>query len=377
MTVAHLQPRDEADLAELIAGRNAPVAIRGGGTRGGGTGEGGTGEGGTGDGGTGAEVLETGALSGVRLHEPGALTLVAGAGTPLAEVEAVLAAAGQRLAFEPPDLGPLQGRSGASTIGGVVATNASGPRRVQAGACRDALIGARFVDGTGAVVKSGGRVMKNVTGLDLARLMAGARGRLGVLTEVAFKVLPAPERVETLAVTAADAGAAVAAMAAALGTPCEVTGAAWRPGGPVWLRLEGLEVQIAHRIALLRSVLGGEVWAGPDPWAGVRDVAAFAGRPGDVWRLALKPSAAPAVLARAGAEDAVVDCAGGVVWLLMAPGTDLRARLGPIEGHARRLRGDPSDGIAMAPPEAPALGALTAGLRARFDPRGLFNPAEG
>ena len=371
MTVGHLHPRDEADLAELIAGRNAPVAIRGGGTRGGGSA----------GGGSGGEVLATSALSGVRLHEPGALTLVAGAGTPLAEVEAVLAAAGQRLAFEPPDLGPLLGRPGVSTIGGVVATNASGPRRVQAGACRDALIGARFVDGTGAVVKSGGRVMKNVTGLDLARLMAGARGRLGVLTEVAFKVLPAPERVVTLAVTAADAGAAVAAMAAALGTPCEVTGAAWRPGGPVWLRIEGLEVQVRHRAALLGRLLGAfpaeEKAGGADLWARIRDGSDFVGRPGDVWRLALKPSAAPAVLARAGAEDAIVDCAGGVVWLLMAPGTDLRARLGPIEGHARRLRGDPSDGIAMAPPEAPALGALTAGLRARFDPRGLFNPAEG
>ncbi|MGA1267909.1 MAG: FAD-binding protein [Gemmobacter sp.] len=366
MTAAHLCPRDEADLAELIAGRNAPVAIRGGGTRGGGVG---------------AEVLETGALAGVRLHEPGALTLVAGAGTPLAEVEAVLAAAGQRLAFEPPDLGPLLGLRGASTIGGVVASNASGPRRVQAGACRDALIGARFVDGTGAVVKSGGRVMKNVTGLDLARLMAGARGRLGVLTEVAFKVLPVPEQVLTLRVEAADAGAAVAAMARALGTPCEVTGAAWRPGGPVWLRLEGLEVQLRHRAALLGRLLGAapaeEKAGGADLWARIRDGADFAGRPGDVWRLALKPSAAPGVLARAGAEDALLDCGGGVMWLLMAPGTDLRARLGPFEGHARRLRGGGADGIADAPPEAPALAALTAGLRARFDPRGLFNPAGG
>jgi len=173
----------------------------------------------------------------------------------------------------------------------------------------------------------------------------------------------------------------VAAMAAALGTPCEVTGAAWRPGGPVWLRLEGLEVQVRHRAALLGRLLGAvpaEEKAGDaDLWARIRDGSDFVGRPGDVWRLALKPSAAPAVLARAGAEDAIVDCGGGVLWLLMAPGTDLRARLGPIEGHARRLRGDPSDGIAMAPPEAPALGALTAGLRARFDPRGLFNPAEG
>ncbi|MFZ9132299.1 MAG: FAD-binding protein [Gemmobacter sp.] len=362
-----MRPTSEAELSEIIAGRNAPLWLAGGGTRIAPP--------------PGAEVLDTTGLAGIQLYEPGSLTLVAGAGTPIAEVEAVLASAGQRLAFEPPDLGPLLGLRGASTIGGVVASNASGPRRVQAGACRDALIGARFVDGTGAVVKSGGRVMKNVTGLDLARLMAGARGRLGVLTEVAFKVLPVPEQVLTLRVEAADAGAAVAAMARALGTPCEVTGAAWRPGGPVWLRLEGLEGQLRHRAALLGRLLGAapaeEKAGGADLWARIRDGADFAGRPGDVWRLALKPSAAPGVLARAGAEDALIDCGGGLMWLLMAPGTDLRARLGPFEGHARRLRGGGAGGIADAPPEAPALAALTAGLRARFDPRGLFNPAGG
>ncbi len=158
-----MRPESEAELAEMLRRAEAPVVVRGGGTRG--VGRPGTGE-----------VLETGGLSGITLYEPGALTLVAGAGTPLAEIEAALAAEGQRLPFEPGDMRGLLGGEGRSTIGGVVAANASGPRRLQAGACRDSLIGVRFVDGAGVVVKNGGRVMKNVTGYDLVKLMAGSLG---------------------------------------------------------------------------------------------------------------------------------------------------------------------------------------------------------
>lgn len=355
-----MRPMTEAELADILRGADAPLVIRGGGTRGIGRAFG--------------AVVDTGGLAGLRLYEPGALTLVAGAGTPLAEVEAVLGAEGQRLPFEVPDMRGLLGRSGESTLGGVVATNASGPRRVQAGACRDSLIGVRFVDGAGMVVKNGGRVMKNVTGLDLSKLMAGSHGTLGVLTEVAFKLLPIPEMAVTLRLSGLSDAQAVAALAAALGSPFEVTGAAHWPGQGTFLRLEGFEPSVRYRVGQVSRHLArfGAVDEVADIWPQVRDVAPFHGQPGDVWRLALRPSAAADVVARAGAEAALYDWGGGLVWLLTAPGVDLRARLGTIDGYATLIRSACT--LPTFAPEAPGVAALTRGLRGKFDPKGIFNP---
>jgi glycolate oxidase FAD binding subunit len=364
-----MRPETEAELAEILRDAGQPVRIIGGGTRalpGGGPGA----------------ALDTAGLNGITLYEPGALTLVARAGTPVAEVAAALAAERQHLPFEVPDYAPLLGRDGQSTLGGVVAANASGPRRVQAGACRDSLIGVRFVDGTGMVVANGGRVMKNVTGYDLVKLMAGSHGTLGVLSEVSFKLLPVPDRVLSLMLPGLDDAAAVAAMASALGSPFEVTGAAHWPGQGTFLRIEGFAQSVAHRAGRLARHLKdfGAVEIEEDDtararWAAIRDVAAFHGRAGDVWRLSLRPSDAPALVDRAAALARLYDWGGGRVWLLLPEGTDLRARLGPHHGHATLIRSAaPQPAVPVLPPEPPALAALSAGLRARFDPRGILNP---
>ncbi|MFC3612492.1 FAD-binding protein [Lutimaribacter marinistellae] len=361
-----MRPESEAELAGMVAGLNGPVRIAGGGTRGV----------------PGPErVLETGGLSGITLYEPGALTLVAQAGTPVAEIEAALAAEGQRLPFEPMDHRGLMGTGGAPTIGGVVAGNVSGPRRIAVGACRDFLLGVRFVDGTGRVIRNGGRVMKNVTGYDLVKLMAGSWGTLGVLTEVSLKVLPGAESRATVSVGGLEPARAVEALSAALGSPFEVTGAAHLPGGATMVRVEGFAAQVDYRVARLQELLEGfgavtverDLEQVDADWRALRDVEAFAGRAGDVWRISVKPSDAAGLAARMGAEALVFDWGGGLIWALMPEGIDLRARLGDVAGHATLVRGA-RDGRAMFQPEAAPLAAISAGLRQRFDPRGLFNP---
>ncbi|MCC0076214.1 MAG: FAD-binding protein [Rhodobacter sp.] len=364
-----MRPVTEKELSEAVRDAAGPLAIRGGGTRPVGRPVAG-------------EVLETGALAGVRLYEPGALTLVAGAGTPLVEVEGLLAAEGQRLPFEPADWRGLLGTEGVPTLGGMVAANVSGPRRAQAGACRDSLIGVRFVDGAGAIVKNGGRVMKNVTGYDLVKVMAGSWGTLGVLSEVSFKLLPAPETAATLVFAGLDAGPSVALMAAALGSPWEVTGAARLPDARTALRIEGFAASVAYRRGELAGHLArfgaAQVLEREETaafWADVRDVAPFRGQAGDVWRVSVKPSDAPDLLARAGGA-AMLDWGGGLIWLLQPEGTDLRAVLGPFKGHATLIRASVETRARIAPfqPEPAPVAALANGLRARFDPRGILNP---
>lgn len=357
----------EEELAELVAGARGPLSVRGGETRGATVA---------------GDVVDLKGLSGVALYEPGALTLVARAGTALSEVERVLAGEGQRLAFEPADWRGLLGTEGEPTIGGVIAANISGPRRVQAGAARDALLGVRFVDGTGAVIRNGGRVMKNVTGYDLVKLMAGSWGTLGILTEVALKVLPVPEAQATLVLPALSPERAVAAMAAALGSPFDVSGAARLTDGRVALRLEGFAGSVAYRAGRLSDLLRAfgaaelnEGGASAALWRAVGDVVAFQGKPGDVWRFSTVPSDAPALVGRIGGE-VLMGWGGGLLWALLPEGTDARALAAPYRGHATLVRAG-ADTRARLPrfqPEAPALAALSAGLRARFDPRGILNP---
>ena len=356
-----IRPDTEAELSAAIAGARGPLRIIGGGTRSIGRVQG--------------DLLSTAGLSGISLYEPGALTIVAGAGTPLAEVEAALTAENQRLPFEPPQMGALTGKTGASTIGGVVAANASGPRRIQAGACRDSLIGVRFVDGRGDIIKNGGRVMKNVTGYDLVKLLAGSHGSLGVISEVAFKVLPGVEATATVVIDGLDDRTAVVAMSVALGSPYEVSGAAHDPARKAtMLRLEGFAESVAYRCKKLQETLArfGDVSVDETAdWTAVRDAGMFAGGSGDLWRISVKPSDGPSVGAALGGCKILYDWGGGLIWAEVPSGFDLRGAIGTVSGHATLVRGQ-GCGPVFHPEPAP-VAALSKGVRAQFDPRGILN----
>lgn len=388
MLTEAIEPANEAELAEavaLAAREGTPLEIWGGGTRRG-----------LGRPVQAGRALSTAGLTGLTLYEPGALTLVVRAGTPMAELEAALASEGQRLPFEPMDHRALLGTEGAPTIGGVVACAVSGPRRIQAGACRDAMLGVRFVNGRGEVIRNGGRVMKNVTGYDLVKLLCGSYGTLGVVTEIAFKVLPVPERQITLAIEGLDDARAVACLGAALATPFDVTGAAHLPadgGGAAQtlLRVEGMAAQagyradaLADRLSAFGSVSRVEAPEDAAHWAAVRDVTRFADRPGAVWRLSIRPSDAPAVVAALAAErdiDVQYDWGGGLVWLLTpedgdAGAAQIRAEIARRGGHATLVRASDATRAAVEvfEPEPAELARLSAGLRGRFDPDGILNP---
>ncbi len=358
-----MTPTNEDELAAAIRDTTDPVRIVGGGTRAIGSAPG--------------EALSVAGLSGISLYEPGALTLVVKAGTPVADIETALAAENQRLAFEPMDHRTLLGTAGTPTIGGVVAGNVSGPRRIAVGACRDFLLGVRFVDGAGQIIKNGGRVMKNVTGYDLVKLMAGAYGTLGVLTEVSLKVLPKAETEATLIIAGLSAPQAVEAMSAALGTPFEVTGAAF-DGSETLLRIEGFSGSVDYRKGALAARLAqfGKVDVEDDPaasavrWTAIRDVHPISDAPGDLWRISVRPSAAPEVLARLPeGSRTLLDWGGGLIWAAVPEGTDVRAAL--PSGHATLLRGSPD--IPTFQPEPAPLAQISAGLRQKFDPRGILN----
>ena len=354
-----LRPESESELAEII-GSSGPLAICGGGTRTIGSADG--------------AALNTSGLTGVQLYEPAALTLVARAGTPLEQVETLLAGERQRLAFEPPDMRAILGREGISTIGGVAAANASGPRRVQSGACRDALLGVRFVTGQGEVVKNGGRVMKNVTGYDLVKLMAGSHGALGVLTEVSFKVQALPEAEATLVIEGLEDAEGLAALRQALGSPFDISGAA-RVAGKSLIRIEGMAGSVAYRSGRLRAALRGDIRQAEAAesaalWRDMRDLSALTGLSGDLWRVATVPTAAAEIAAAAGGT-AQFDWGGGLIWLVLpeGQGTVLRAALAG-QGQATLFRGQ---GARPFAPEAPEVAALSAGLKTRFDPRNILN----
>lgn len=354
-------PRSEAELAEFLGTRETPVSVQGGGTRP---------IGNMAD----HDVISTALLSGITTYEPGALTLVAAAGTPIEEINRTLAAENQRLAFEPVDYRGLLGAGKSPTLGGVIASNSSGPRRIQVGAARDFTLGVRFVDGIGKVLKNGGRVMKNVTGYDLVKLLAGSWGTLGVLTEVSLKVLPIAEAVGTVAVSVPNAERAVEVMSTALKSPYDVSGAAYE-NGTAHIRVEGFEKSVGYRVEELKELLaplGTALDTSSDAhvWNDIRDAKRFHGQEGDIWRISVKPTDGPRVIAALDG-DTFMDWGGGLAWARVPEGTDVRKKLGHVRGHATQVRGHTTPAFE---PQAPVLKSISQGIKAKFDPKNILNP---
>lgn len=344
-------------------------------------------------------------LSGIVAYNPAEMVVTAQAGTPLSQIEAALAENGQMLPFEPMDHRPVLGTTGEPTIGGIFAANVSGPRRLIAGAARDSLLGVTFLNGLGETVKAGGRVMKNVTGLDLTKLIAGSRGTLGFVTEVTFRVLPVPRATETVVVSGLDDAHAAAAMATTLSLPVEVSGAAHLPfivagrflsgalpeGSATVFRLEGLPHSVAARTEKLTAALAG---FGPVSWLDetqshalwreIRDAAPYAStREKPLWRVSVAPTAGHqlmnALRLHAGV-DAFYDWQGGLIWLQMEADPEaafLRSAIKQLGGgHAILVRAPKHQraGIPAFEPQPPAVAALSARIKAKFDPHGIFNP---
>ena len=349
-----------------------------------------------------ARTLSTRGHTGITLYSPQELVISARAGTKLATIVAAVAEQGQHIIAEPPDLSALFGSTAPQTLGGVVATNLSGPRRIALGAMRDHVLGVRAVNGVGDVIRSGGRVLKNVTGLDLCKLLTGSHGTLGVITEVTLKVLPAPEMVGTIVLPGLDAGAGVAALSAALGSPFGVSGAAWLPAGaaaripalagfaaPVALvRIESFAPSVAYRTRKLCADLGlaAEIFddaASRAVWRAVRDALPLPAAPDDaVWRVSVRPSAGPGVL-RAVAEAGVrgfLDWGGGLVWLAGPADSathDAVAAAAQAAGGTWTLMRAPETlrvAVAVIPPEPAVLARITRRVKAALDPEGILNP---
>jgi glycolate oxidase FAD binding subunit len=348
-------------------------------------------------------------MSGVTLYEPTELVVSAKAGTQLAEIEALLDRNGQEFSFEPYHWDRLRDAksSGAPTIGGTVATNSAGPRRVLRGSARDQLLGARFVNGLGELVKSGGRVMKNVTGYDLARVMAGSWGTLGMLSEVTLKVMPKAEESRSLIFLNLPDEAAVTAMCQAMATPFEVSGTMHLPaafverlsmpdiaklGQPVTvLRLENFSSAIARRVAALHEKLKpyGQIYELDDArsrafWNDIRGFAFLAGSDWPLWRITVAPDKAPKLVsALRGQMDchAAYDWSGGLIWIEVSPASDasatiLRRSIAEFGGDAMLVRAPQATRAAVDvfQPLAETNMALIRGLKEAFDPYRMLNP---
>jgi glycolate oxidase FAD binding subunit len=357
-------------------------------------------------------TLDLSALSGIVSYEPDELILTCLAGTPIAEIEAALAEKHQQLAFEPGDWGPIYGApAGQGTIGGALACNLSGPRRLKAGAARDHFLGVSAVSGRGEIFKAGGKVVKNVTGYDLPKLLCGAYGTLAVMAEVTLKVLPAPEKSRTVLLFGLDDERAIAVMSVALNSPHEVASAAHLPAqiaartgidlvtktgtAVTAIRVEGPGPSVEHRCAVLRAELGSGIvneelhsMRSSMFWQTVRDVAPILpDKQSQLWRLSVPPASGAAVMRDIATQlsslpDYFYDWAGGLIWLTLPRRADagapsIRAAMAKHgSGHATLMRAkdDVRLAVPVFEPQSDQLASLSVRVKDSFDPQRILNP---
>jgi glycolate oxidase FAD binding subunit len=348
-----------------------------------------------------SDRLDISHLAGIVRYEPEELILTVKAGTPLSQIQDALQQRQQMLAFEPPDFTCLLG-TGSGTIGGALAANFSGPRRIKAGAARDFILGFSGVNGRGEIFQAGGRVVKNVTGYDLPKLLCGSWGTLAVMTEITLKVMPAPETEVSVGIAGLDHDTAVNAMCAGFQSSAEVSAAAFMPamlrfGGSsesrTLLRLEGIEASVKARAAMLKALLGrfGDPFVFEQPssqsaWVAIRDVTPLESY-GDhlIWRLSVPASSSGAVIGTiSAAADAKYFCdwGGGLIWLAVPTSADghegaIRGAFKAFGGHATLFRAPASlrQSAAVFEPQPPALAALTRRVKTSFDPQRVLNPS--
>ena len=357
-------------------------------------------------------VLDLSALNRVVDYEPNELILTVEAGTPMADLLSLVDSKNQEFAFEPMDTSVLLGTPPQSaTIGGSIAAGLAGPRRIKSGGARDHLLGLTAVSGFGETFKAGGKVVKNVTGYDLCKLIAGSWGTLAAMTEVTLKVMPKAEREVTLVLHGLDDVTATRAMNAALGSPYDISGVAHLPqsafraatgplaalgaqGAVTLIRLEGIGASVPHRANSLTGALAAygkadriEDTVSQAVWAAIRDVSPFAasGPLGawPVWRIVCPPASGGAfgqALARETGGDVIYDWGGGLIWAALPPSADagagqLRSKLKAIDGHATLIRGSDAvrGAIEVFHPHDAGVAALNKRVKASFDPRDIFN----
>jgi glycolate oxidase FAD binding subunit len=334
-------------------------------------------------------------LAGIRKYEPEELIVTAGPATPLAEIVETLAAKNQRLGFDPADWSQLLGANGVATLGGALSADASGSGRLRHGAARDSLLGFHGVNGLGEAFRGGSRVVKNVTGFDLPKLMCGAFGTLAVLTEVTFRVYPRPTHSVTLCVADVAPDDGFAALRKIAHSALEPSGLAYLPAGwgldsigqgAALIRLEGAPQPLEEKVAMAHGLLGPvhctRLEDGPGLFARIGCGQMFADVDGDadsdIWRVLIAPADAPRVAKELNASHWLGDWAGGLLWIA-APPSDaarIRAVAAAARGQAMLLRAAPQQratlGLYAAQPKA--MAELTARVRAAFDPLSLFNP---